>query len=751
MAVEVAEAVDLTSALRHVVEGVEHAIRVDACAVYLVDPVDDHLVLMETDGLDRVAIGQVRLAPGEGLVGLVREQRGPVALDDASEHPRFVHHPVTGETRYHAFLGVPVIHYRKVIGVLAVFRRARRKFGARHETFLVTAGAQIAGALALTIAQSQYRDKSGSAGLTRAAQPPYLEGVAAAPGIAIGVVVAPSPLGTLDAVPDREASDVAVEESAFRDAVTRVQAELYQSSKRMKALLPSEAHALFEVYALLVGDENLASNVISRIQRGQWAPAALRDAIKELSGEFENIEDTRLRARAEDIRAIGHRILSELHVDTREASEYPSRSVLLGDEVSLTRIADVPRERLAGIICLKSSALSHTAVIARALGIPAVMGVGDLPSERLAEHTVVVDGYQGRVFVDPSPAVCREFSRLEREEETLTADLEALRDLPAETPDGFGLPLFLNTGLLTDIGPGLDVAPAGVGLYRSEFPFMLRETFPSEDQQCEIYRHMLEAFAPRKVVMRTLDIGGDKPLVYFPIEESNSLLGWRGLRVTLQHPEIFLTQAKAMLRASIGLNNLELLLPMVTVPSEVREAQALLAQALKDLSEEGCVIQPPPLGVMIEVPVVLFELDGFAPLVDFFSLGTNDLTQYLTAVDRSNPRVASLCDHLDPAVLGAIHQAVTRVHGFDKSVSVCGELAGDPAGALLLVGMGVGHLSVAASALPRVKWAIRSIRRDRCVELLHEALGLPDAAAVRKLVHSVLDEAGLGGLLHAGR
>ena len=255
------------------------------------------------------------------------------------------------------------------------------------------------------------------------------------------------------------------------------------------------------------------------------------------------------------------------------------------------------------------------------------------------------------MFVDPAPAVVAEFKRLEREEHALTQELEGLRELPAETPDGVRVELHVNTGLLTDIG-----------LYRSEFPFMLRETFPSEAKQCETYRAMLEAFAPRPVVMRTLDIGGDKPLAYFPIDEANSLLGWRGVRVTLQHPEIFLVQLKAMLRASVGLGNLRLLLPMVSVPSEVREARALLDQALETLAEEGVGVERPPLGVMVEVPLALFGLVALTEEADFFSLGTNDLTQYLMAVDRGNPRVANMYDHLDPAVLRAINQAVTRAH-----------------------------------------------------------------------------------------
>ncbi len=747
LALEVANAPDLATALRVAVQQTREAMQVDACAIYLVDPNDRCLVLMETEGLNRAAIGQVRLAPGEGVLGLVRERREAVSLDNAAEHPQYRHFPVTGEGHFNAFLGVPIVHFRDVIGVLAVFQRGSQTFSGNQEAFLVTVSAQLSGPLAEVITASRQHLIPGLSPQYK----PYIQGVPGAPGVAIGTVVMPSPLAELDGVPERAAGDIESEVMAFREAVTEVQKELKASGERMKELLPAEAQSLFEVYALLVGDDSLISKVTARIQEGQWAPSALRDTIRELAAVFEAMQDERLRARAEDIRAIGRRLLLELQVDTRAPRDFPERTVLVGDEVSLARIADVPRKQLAGVVCLKGSVLAHTAVVARALGVPAVMGLGDVSGGRLAGSTVVVDGYRGRVFVDPSPSVKAEFARLEREERELSADLLSLQDLPAETPDGVRVPLFVNAGLLTDITPALNSGAAGVGLYRSEFPFMLRDAFPSEDEQRTIYREILEAFAPRPVVMRTLDIGGDKPLPYFTIDEGNSLLGWRGIRVTLQHPEIFLAQLKAMLRASVGLDNLRLLLPMVSSSSEVREARTLLDRALETLQDEGLSVRRPELGVMIEVPAAIFALAELAELVDFFSLGTNDLTQYLLAVDRGNPRVAALYDHLHPAVLRAVQQVVLEAGKLAKPVSLCGELAGDPVGAVLILAMGVDYVSVAASALPQVKWVIRSIPRNKAQDLLQASIKLPDAAAVRRLIHQALDDAGLGGLLRAGR
>jgi len=280
---------------------------------------------------------------------------------------------------------------------------------------------------------------------------------------------------------------------------------------------------------------------------------------------------------------------------------------------------------------------------------------------------------------------------------------------------------------------------------------MLRETFPSEAVQLEIYTQVLEAFAPNPVVMRTLDIGGDKTLPYFPIDEPNALLGWRGIRIMLHHPEIFLTQIKAMLRAHRRVGNLRILLPMVSCLEEIKEAKSLLIRAMKNLRQEGVTVDLPALGVMLEVPAALFALREFATEVDFFSIGTNDLTQYMMAVDRGNPRVAPLYDHLHPVMLRSLRFAVGKAHELGTPISVCGELAGDPAGAVLLLGMDIDYLSMSAASLPRVKWAIRSLSRRTAGALLDEALARRSATQVRALVHRALEDAGVGGLLHAGR
>jgi len=379
------------------------------------------------------------------------------------------------------------------------------------------------------------------------------------------------------------------------------------------------------------------------------------------------------------------------------------------------------------------------------------MGFDDLPVARLDGQELVVDGYQSRVFVRPSQAIRDEFLRLQREEAELSHELQGLTRLASETKDGVRIPLYANTGLLTDITPSLRCGADGVGLYRTEIPFLIRDRFPGEEEQRRTYRQVLEAFAPAPVTVRTLDIGGDKMLPYFPVQEDNPFLGWRGIRISLDHPEIFLTQVRAILRANAGLNNLQLLLPMVSSVGEIDSALGLIKRAHEELLDEGEKLVYPKIGVMIEVPSAVFQIPAMAARVDFFSVGSNDLTQYLLAVDRNNSQVAEHYDSLHPSVLRAINHVIQEAHAVERSVSVCGEMAGDPVAALLLLAMGVDSLSMSAASLLRVKWVVRSFTLSQAQKLLDEAWKLEDGGAVRALLQASLEAAGLGGLIHAGR
>ncbi len=745
---EVNSARDLEHALAIIVRRVKQAMAVDVCSVYLTDTPRQQHVLMSTDGLNPEAVGRVRLGLSVGLIGVVRERAEPVNLDDAPSHPRYHYVAETGEARYHGFLGVPIIQHRNVLGVLVVRQRDRRKFSSAEVSFLFTLAAQLAGAISHAQASGGVDALQDEPQVQRVR---IIEGLPGAPGVGLGVAAVVYPPADLDAVPDRKAEDPAAEEEVFRAAVQAVREEMQALGARVSESLSPEDQALFQAFVLMLGSDTLLNNTVQAIREGNWAPGALRHTIAEHARIFDSMDDAYLRERASDIRDIGRRILLRLQAHRVKPREYPERTVLIGDEISAAQLAEVESGRLAGVVSARGSGSSHAAILARALGIPAIMGVGDLPVGRLDGKEVILDGYRGRVYIQPSAPVRQEFARLAREEQLLSAGLQELRHLPPQTPDGVHVPLYVNTGLLSDITPSLNSGADGIGLYRTEFPFMIRDRFPGEDEQCEIYRQALAAFAPRPVTLRTLDIGGDKALPYFPVVEDNPFLGWRGVRITLDHPEIFVTQLRAMLRAAAGLNNLQLLLPMITGVSELEECRALLDRAYRELMEEGEPVTMPPLGVMIEVPSTVYQAESLARRADFLSVGTNDLTQYLLAVDRNNGRVAKLYDSLHPAVLQALTHAVAGAHRHGKPISVCGEMAGDPAAALLLLGLDIDSLSMSVASLLRVKWMIRTVTRSRARELLDLALQLEDPVSIRSLLNNALEQAQLGGLVRAGK
>ena len=745
---EISAIQDLNQALEAIVRRVKQAIGAEVCSVYLRDPDSQELVLMASDGLRPEAIGQVRLGPGQGLVGYVAEREEPLNIRSARNHPRYQYFPQTGEESFDTFMGVPIIHHGHVLGVLIVQQQADARFDAEVEAVLITVAAQLAHVIALAQASGGI---DGLGRKRRVGGDRPLPGLSGSPGLAIGTAVVPIPLADLKSIPDRRCKRPDAEEAALLQAIQAVRQDLQSMKQRLKDVLPEEDAALFDAFAMMLDSDTLVERTVEQIRRGNWAPGALRTTLREHIKLFEDMDDPYLRERAGDIRDLGQRILQYLLNRRGRRTRYPKSTVLVGEEISAAMLAEVPPERLAGVVSVRGSRTSHVAILARAMGVPVVMGAAELPVSRVDGAEIIADGYSGRVYINPTRAVRDEYRRLAAEEAELSADLAGLREQPAVTTDGRRIHLYANTGLVSDITPTLQSGAEGIGLYRTEFPFMIRSRFPSEEEQRQIYRQVLEAFHPRPVTLRTLDVGGDKALPYFPIEEDNPFLGWRGIRISLDHPEIFLVQVRAMLRASAGLDNMKILLPMITSVAELDRAMSLIRRAVAELVEEGEAVTMPPVGVMIEVPSAVYQAGVLAGKVDFISVGTNDLTQYLLAVDRNNARVAGLFDALHPAVLRALLMVVDGAGEHRRPVSICGEMAGDPAAAVLLMAMGIDSLSMSVGSLPRVKWAIRSFSGRRARQLLDKALEQENAAEIRVLLDEALERAGLGGLIRAGK
>jgi phosphotransferase system enzyme I (PtsP) len=748
---EVSAAKDLSHALEVVVTRIRNAMHTEVSSVYLYDAEAKRYFLMATKGLNQRAVGKVSLGSSEGLVGLVGSREELVNVEDAPAHPRYVYLSETGEEKYYAFLGVPIIHHRRLMGVLVVQQQERRKFDESEEAFLVTMSAQLAGVIAHAEATGNIA-AAAKATATSKKEALFL-GAPGAPGVAIGTAVVIYPAADLASVPDKIPDDIPFEIDRFETALINVRRDIRSVGQKLSSELRPEEMALFDVYLNMLDDKALGADVINKIKEGAWAPGALRQVVQKYIGHFEKMDDAYLRERSADIRDLGVRILAYLQETEGQGhvTKYHDNTILVSEELTPAMLGEIPTNKLKGLVSIQGSSNSHVAILARAMGIPTVMGVVDVPYAQLDGLELVVDGYRGRVFSRPSKRLREEYEKLYQEEQLLNKDLECLRDKPAVTTDGYRMPLWVNTGLITDSVRSRERGAEGVGLYRTEVPFMIKDRFPSEKEQEAIYRQQLETFAPNPVTMRTLDIGGDKSLPYFPIQEANPFLGWRGIRVTLDHPELFLLQIKAMLKASIGLNNLRIMLPMVSSVGEVDEALHLIYRAHAETEEEGITVNMPEVGVMIEVPAAVYQIEEIGQRVEFLSVGSNDLTQYLLAVDRNNPRVADIYNSFHPAVLKALYNIAQDAKAIKKPISICGELAGNPLGALLLMAMGYEMLSMNASNLPKVKSVIRGVSLAWAQDLLAEVMQLENAHVITATIELALEKEGLGRMIGPGR
>lgn len=752
---DVTTAGHLSEALTILVQRVRQAVSAEAVSVYLIDIKNSEYVLTATEGLNKDAEFRVRVGLDSGLIGLVGRREEPINLEDAPSHPDFHQDDLIGEEHLHAFLGVPILQHRRLYGVMTVQQTERRCFDDAEEAFLITLASQLGGIIAQAdatgeLAQLTQPKPLGNA-RSEAVQTVFI-GLASVPGVGIGTAVIIYPSADIDSVPRHNISDVEAETEIFFEALQSAREDMQRLSRRMKATVAEDEHALFDVYLRILDKDSLGAEVAEVIRTELLsAQAALSIVIKKHIQQFESMSDEYLRERASDFRDLGRRVLAELQRSQRQEIVYPRRTILVGEEITASALAEVPEGQLAAVISAKGNNNSHVAILARALGVPTIMGVRGLRVDLLAERAIIADGFYGHVHVSPSRVILAEFKKLAQEERDLNQSLVSLRDKPAETLDNYRVFLQVNTGLAMDAGLSMSVGAEGVGLYRSEVPFMSRDRFPSEDEQYIIYRQILKAFAPRPVTMRTLDIGGDKILPYFPVVEDNPYLGWRGIRVTLDHPDVFLIQIRAMMRASQELNNLRIMLPMVTSLSEVDEAALLLDQAYNELLEENCLIERPKLGVMIEVPAAVYLSRELARRVDFLSVGSNDLTQYLLAVDRNNSRVAPLYDCFHPAMLQTLIKVVEGGHAAGVEVSICGEMAGDPLAVILLLAMGFDTLSMNSTSLPRIKWVIRNFSLATSRRVLAEVLELEHPADIRLHLQKVLEKEGLGGLIRAGK
>ncbi|HIE5329124.1 TPA: phosphoenolpyruvate--protein phosphotransferase [Proteus mirabilis] len=737
---KVAMAASLPEALELLVKETCQAMHTDVCSIYLADIPHRCFYLMATKGLKKPKGRAVSLSFDEGVVGEVGRLSELINLADIREHPNFTYLPQVKEDYLRAFLGVPIVYRRQLLGVLVVQQKERRLFNESEESFMVTLATQL-GAI---LSQVQTKGLFGQ----------YRQSRIKALSVSTGVVMAygwqEMSQPTLDHVFKASALDIKSELNRLTVALEDATSECRRFSKRFMANSQKESAAIFDLYSHLLNDPQLRQKMTGVIQQGYVAEWAVKVVIEKFSAQFSSLKDSYMRERASDLKALGQRLLFHLDDDLSTTNTWPDRFILVADELSANLLAELPEQQLAGVIVRDGATHSHSAILVRAMGIPAIMGA-DIQPELLHNRMLILDGYRGEIFIEPEPFIMQEYRQIIDEERVLSQLAEEQLEQQAVLKNGESISVQLNAGLSIKYEQRISVGIDGVGLYRTEIPFMLQSGFPSEDEQKNRYREILSFFPNKPVVLRALDIGADKQLPYMPINEENPCLGWRGIRILLDQPEIFLIQLRAMLKANLEFKNLKILLPMVTSIDEIEEAKALLLRACAEVSREmKCECILPPVGIMLEVPSLVFMLPQLAHRVDFISIGTNDLTQYLLAVDRNNTHVALLYDNLHPALLRSLNIIALECQRYQLPVSVCGEMAGTPMGALLLIGLGFRQLSMSGRSLPRVKYLLRHLDPAILQPFMQQVLKAETAIEIKKLSADFMERQGLGGLIRGG-
>jgi phosphotransferase system enzyme I (PtsP) len=688
---------------------------------------------------------------------MVIESGQPLAVADAISHPRYKYFPETGEERYHTFLGVPVQNGRqRPIGVLVVQTLRRRKFTAAETRLLKAAANQVGQVLShyrlretlatkekerdeyrrrMIEATRQLKDYEKVGGKTRVAAPvrmrrPRLVGLPASPGFSHGVAHV---VGTFLSTIDRalRVHDIKGELRRFDEALGRSLAELAALKVRMAPLMPEADLRIFDGHRLILEDEEFIGRVRQAIEQGYAAESALFRVIDELSSSMLSVADTYLRERANDFRDVGHRVLRHLKQEGGKAP-FSRRTILVADELTLSQMTLVSQEHLVGIALQSGGVTSHAAILARAFEIPTVVGIEHLMEGVSEGDDLVLDGNSGVLYINPTVEIEREYESLHKRYDAFKRELLAAPGDATTTRDGYRVQILANVALLADLNLALRYGAEGVGLMRSEFSFMTYEDFPDENQQLQLYGKMLEAAGGRPVTIRTLDIGADKypPYLRVPREE-NPFLGWRSIRISLEMSGLFKVQLRAILRAAAH-HHVKILFPMISSLEELRRARELLGEAQSELFKEGLEHNPQiQVGIMIEVPSAVWLAPRLAREVDFFSIGTNDLIQYLLAADRNNPKVAHLYESLHPAVLSAIADVVNVGRATGKDVCLCGEMASDPLCTLLLVGIGLTQLSLSPLFIPVVRKLVRETDYQTARLIAHDTLEMSSSQEIK--------------------
>ncbi len=715
--------------LNAIVKVIAQEMRCDVCSVYMLRA-GDVLELFANVGLNPSSVHLTRLNVGEGLVGDIAATAAPLNLADAQHHPKFAYRPETGEEKYHAFVGVPILQSSKVVGVLVVQDKQEKTFSSDQIEVLQTVAMVLSelNQSGKLVSRTELREGSSTTLYSQ-----HMVGMKFAPGIARGI-----------AIMHRKRIDVKI--SVADDPgheLERLQMGLNGLQDSIDALIKQaeleggeEQRDIMEAYQMFAHDKGWINQIVEGINNGLTAESAVRKAQDEMAVRMSEVQSEYIRDRLHDLEDVSNRLIQQLSGEHRSVNpgELPARFILVARELGPAELLEYGRRKLKGLILEDGAATSHIVIIARAMDIPVVGKIAGAVGLIQSGDPVIVDGDNGEVYIRPGEDIERTFAEHIRASRARNEAYAAQHDLPPVTKDGERLSLNINAGLFVDVKHLHANDVDGIGLYRTELPYLISSTMPDVKSQSKVYGKILRQAGDKRVIFRTFDIGGDKQLPYFPIDgEENPALGWRATRIGLDRPAILRRQFRALIHAASD-RTLNVMLPFITQVYELDEARKLLNMELERAKQEGMTLpRKVRVGTMIEVPAILWQLPALLKRVDFISIGSNDLLQFLFACDRGSQRVSDRYDVLAPEVLHIIRNIATECNKVGVEAGFCGEMARKPLEAMALIGAGLRSLSVPPSGLGPVKAMIRSLNAKSITAYVDELIASPERSVRHQL------------------
>jgi len=719
-------------------------LKVECCSIYTYDRVKEQLVLVATEGFSARVIGHT-MDPGNGITGHVFTTRRQVNISNPEKHPAYTLLKGAGEEKFHSYMGIPMMAGNSCVGVLVIQSGKARKF---HED-ITDMAVNLASQLAIVVAnagidkifEDHSEQKVQKEVLTPGTTDISLEGVPISGGTVYSSIFMLQSDDYWNDIEIRYVENRQKEIKKLKKAIKKAIAETIEIQERASEVFIEADASIFFAQLLFLEDPNFVSDINNGIDfHGMDAASSVKVTVEKYIEKFKASNDTQLMERCMDLMDIGLRIIQYL----LDSKEYPrpnddQRMIFVGDDVMPSDLMRVSTDNILGIACELGGSTSHTAILTRSLGIPAVMGVEGLKEACKTGDKILIDGEEGRVILNPSPTTIKAYDDKLNQCQLEIVDEDVSK--PAETLDGQRVQVMGNICMVSDMNALKKYQNDGVGLYRTEFMYMIHETFPAENEQYRIFRSIAKMASPQMVTIRALDIGGDKPLKYFDCnDESDPMLGFRSLRILLQHREIFEPHMRAMLRAGQR-GNIKILFPMVAHYEDIIAVKEVLSEIIEDLSSwYGKKFKMPPIGAMVEMPSTVWQIDEILREVDFISIGTNDLVQYIFAVDRGNSKVSDYFKPMHPVVLRTLKHIVEAAKKRKKPVSLCGEIAGNPLFVPLLLGLGLYDLSMPPMMLPKIKPVISKVKISDCQDLVEKVLKLKTEKDVQKRVKKFIDK-----------